>query len=205
MGVLLQAFFKTRPNHAVPAPVDGTGVKDWWWDRLAREAGDFARAGFTALWLPPVLKANGGQGRDVDGYGPFDDYDIGSKDQMGGNNTRFGSREQLCRLVAIALLRTGHLPRSGSASAIRRSGQFSVPLRQRRRHARRRPFPQEPQRLFSECAARPRSRRSGCRRHRLRPRTGANKWRHSQRGDWRTSHRRCPMAGQIPGRSGRPH
>lgn len=102
MGVLLQAFFKTRPNHAVPAPVDGTGVKDWWWDRLAREAGDLARAGFTALWLPPVLKSDGGQGRDVDGYGAFDDYDIGSKNQMGGISTRFGSREQLSRLVAIA-------------------------------------------------------------------------------------------------------
>ena len=102
MGVLLQAFYKSRPNHAVPAPVDGPQVTHWWWDRLALETGDLARAGFTAFWLPPVLKANGGHGRDVDGYGPFDDYDIGSKDQMGDKPTRFGTREQLTRLVSIA-------------------------------------------------------------------------------------------------------
>lgn len=102
MGVLLQAFYKTRPNNAVPAPVDGSGTAVWWWDHLARQCADLAGAGFTALWLPPPHKANGGQGPGVDGYGMFDDYDLGSKNQMGAINTRFGSREQLCRLAAVA-------------------------------------------------------------------------------------------------------
>jgi hypothetical protein len=100
MGVLLQGFYKLRPNRAVPAPVDGDPKTPWWWDHLAAQANDFRRAGFTAIWLPPVLKTSAGAHPDSDGYGPFDDYDIGSKHQMGSVPTRFGSREQLQRCVA---------------------------------------------------------------------------------------------------------
>jgi alpha-amylase len=101
MGVLLQAFFKLPPNEAVPSPVDGAAATPWWWDHLAGQASDFRRAGFTALWLPPVLKTSAGARPGADGYGPFDDYDIGSKDQMGSIPTRFGTREQLQRCIAI--------------------------------------------------------------------------------------------------------
>jgi alpha-amylase len=34
-------------------------------------------------------------------YGPFDDYDIGSKNQKGSVPNRFGTREQLQRCAAI--------------------------------------------------------------------------------------------------------
>jgi len=101
MGVLLQGFFKMPPNRAVPSPADNDGTIDWWWDHLAKQANELRQAGFTAIWLPPVLKTSDGDNPGSDGYGPFDDYDIGSKNQKGSVDTRFGSREQLQRCVAI--------------------------------------------------------------------------------------------------------
>src|SRR5262245_12338316 len=47
------------------------------------------------MLLPPVLKTS------ADGYGAYDDYDIGGKDQFFSVPTRFGTREQLQRLCAI--------------------------------------------------------------------------------------------------------
>ena len=101
MGVLLQGFYKKGPRHAVPSPADGNPGVAWWWDHLASQAHGFRQAGFTAVWLPPVLKTASGAGVTADGYGPFDDYDIGSRHQKGSTPTRFGSREQLQRCVAI--------------------------------------------------------------------------------------------------------
>src|SRR6516165_5183057 len=100
MGVMLQGFYKLPPNRAVPSPADGEAGVPWWWDHLAAQANEFRKIGFTAVWLPPVLKTSAGAHPGSDGYGPFDDYDIGSKDQMGTVPTRFGSREQLQRCVA---------------------------------------------------------------------------------------------------------
>src|SRR5580693_3605429 len=76
-GVLLQGFYTTadlaHPG-SVPAPVpssvDGTGA-DAWWDHLAKQAENLRRAGFTAVWLPSVLK--GASGKSSSGYDPFDD------------------------------------------------------------------------------------------------------------------------------------
>ncbi len=48
-----------------------------------------------------MLKTSAGAHSGSDGNGPFDDYDIGSKDQEGTVPTRFGSREQLQRCVAM--------------------------------------------------------------------------------------------------------
>ncbi len=101
MGVLLQGFFKRHPNLAVPAPVDGNPAVPWWWDHLAAQANALGLAGFTAIWLPPMLKSSDGAKPGSDGYGPFDDYDIGSKNQMGTVATRYGNREQLQRCVAM--------------------------------------------------------------------------------------------------------
>jgi hypothetical protein len=100
MGVLLQGFYKMMPNDAVPSPVDGDDSIPWWWDHLAEQAAALRAVGFTAIWLPPVLKTSAGAKSGSDGYGPFDDYDMGSKNQMGTEPTRFGTREQLQRCVA---------------------------------------------------------------------------------------------------------
>jgi alpha-amylase len=101
MGVLLQGFFKLPPNNALPSPADGKQEVPWWWDHLAAQARALGLAGFTAVWLPPVLKTASGANPGADGYGPFDDYDIGSRSQKGSLPTRYGSREQLQRCVAI--------------------------------------------------------------------------------------------------------
>ena len=78
MGVLLQAFYK-RANRGVPCPLDGDHGAPFWWDHLAAQAQPLRRAGFTAVWLPPPLK--GASGVASVGYDPFDDYDLGSKNQ----------------------------------------------------------------------------------------------------------------------------
>ncbi len=98
MGVLLQAFFRPG-DKGVPCPGDGDLGADWWWDHLAMQAHAIRKAGFTAVWLPPVWK--GASGIQSIGYDPFDDYDMGAKDQRGTLPTRYGSREQLARCVAM--------------------------------------------------------------------------------------------------------
>lgn len=97
MGVLLQAFYQIG-NEGVPVAPHG-GLTESWWDHLARQADSFRRAGFTAIWLPPVTK--GASGKASVGYDVFDDYDLGSKDQKGAVATRYGTREQLMRCIAI--------------------------------------------------------------------------------------------------------
>ncbi len=93
--VMLQGFYWD-----VPSPAAGSAAAPWWWDHLASQAQALRSAGITAVWLPPVLKAASG-GYSV-GYDPFDDYDMGSKYQKSPTGTtRYGSREQVERCVAI--------------------------------------------------------------------------------------------------------
>lgn len=100
MGVLLQGFyFGPGCVHGVPCPLDSDQSIPFWWDHLAAQANMFRRAGFTALWIPPPLK--GASGSFSNGYDAFDDYDLGGKNQKGGLPTRYGTREQLERCVAI--------------------------------------------------------------------------------------------------------
>jgi alpha-amylase len=85
------------PN--VPSPAAGNGTASWWWDHMAAQANSLRQAGFSAIWIPPVLK--GAAGGYSAGYDPFDDYDMGSKNQQGTYTTRFGTREQLERCCAM--------------------------------------------------------------------------------------------------------
>lgn len=105
MGVALVAwgrFFDHRGNRiTVPAPSTDPGAP-WLLDFLASEAGRLGAAGFSALQLPPVSKAEGGAGAGCDGYGVFDRRDIGSKDQQGSRPTRYGDADSLRRCVANA-------------------------------------------------------------------------------------------------------
>lgn len=89
-GVLMQAFYWDAPSSA----------EHRWWDGIASHARELASSGFTALWFPPALK--GASGAVSNGYDPFDDYDLGSKNQRGTIATHWGTREQLQRAVAIA-------------------------------------------------------------------------------------------------------
>jgi alpha-amylase len=89
-NVILQGFYWNVPS--------GYG-SPWWWDHLADQANAFALDGFSEIWIPPVLKCASG-GFSV-GYDPFDDYDIGSKNQKGTIPTHYGTREQLERCCAM--------------------------------------------------------------------------------------------------------
>jgi alpha-amylase len=84
-GVLFQAFHWY-------SPADGS-----FWDETALRATELARAGFTAVWLPPAYKGTGGT-FDV-GYGVYDLYDLGEFDQKGTVRTKYGTRAQYLRAV----------------------------------------------------------------------------------------------------------
>ncbi len=87
---------------SVPAPVDPeTPEVDWWYDLHAKRASHYRRAGFTHALLPPMCKTQSGNKPTGSGYGLASHYDIGSQDQFGSVETRFGNREQLERSVAI--------------------------------------------------------------------------------------------------------
>jgi alpha-amylase len=99
MGVILQASYRRQadPTVSVPAPSDGHG-DPFWYDHLASQCGAFAQAGFTHLQLPPVHMTIGGATATSDGYGVYNEYDLGSE----ARPTRFGTAERLQRLSAIA-------------------------------------------------------------------------------------------------------
>jgi alpha-amylase len=105
MGVALitwgRFFDKNGQKITVPAPSTTPGAP-WFLDWLAAEAANLRLAGFSALQLPPISKAQGGTGDGCDGYGVFDPRDIGSKNQQGDVPTRYGSAESLRRLVSVA-------------------------------------------------------------------------------------------------------
>src|SRR3954468_14458341 len=107
MGVAYHAHARFLDAHhnrvTVPAPVDpGTPNAPWWYDWIAANVRDLKHAGFTAIMFPPVCKTQSGHFPTGDGYGVYDQYDIGSKHQMNSVETRFGSRESLQRAVAVA-------------------------------------------------------------------------------------------------------
>jgi alpha-amylase len=105
MGAALIAWGRFFDGHGnritVPAPSTDAGVP-WLLDFLAQQALALRRAGFTAIQLPPTSKAEGGAGAGCDGYGLFDPRDLGAKNQQGSLPTRYGPKESLARLVAVA-------------------------------------------------------------------------------------------------------
>jgi alpha-amylase len=106
VGVLLHANYRllsaSDQKIVMPAPVDkDTPHAPWWWDHLAQQAADFRRSGFSAVLLPPVCKSQSGSAPDADGYGLYDNYDIGSKNQVFNIPTRYGDHERLRRMIGI--------------------------------------------------------------------------------------------------------
>lgn len=86
----------------VAAPVDAdTPDAPWFYDWISDHALDLASAGFTSILYPPVSKTQSGRFPTGDGYGVYDQYDLGSKNQCWSRETRFGNREQLQRSVAV--------------------------------------------------------------------------------------------------------
>ena len=67
------------------------------WKRLKTEAANLARAGITALWLPPAYKGMNGA-TDV-GYSTYDLFDLGEFDQKGSIRTKYGTKEEYLSAV----------------------------------------------------------------------------------------------------------
>src|SRR5688572_24834549 len=87
-GVMLQYFYWDYP-------ADGT-----LWNELAGRAAELARAGFTALWLPPCCK--GCRGAEDVGYGLYDLFDLGEFDQKGSVRTKYGTKDELLAAIGAA-------------------------------------------------------------------------------------------------------
>jgi alpha-amylase len=99
--IMLWANYRRSANTAVPAPFDDNSSTMWWYDKCASLARGWSRSGFTDLLFPNPIKGQSGAYRTGDGYNPYDDGDIGSKDQLGRKPTRFGDADQLRRAIAI--------------------------------------------------------------------------------------------------------
>jgi hypothetical protein len=69
------------------------------WAEVARKMPELAEAGYQSLWLPPPTKGSGGLSV---GYDLWDPFDLGSKDQRGGVNTRYGTETELLQLMEVA-------------------------------------------------------------------------------------------------------
>ncbi len=74
-----------------------------WADYLTELAPRLKAAGVDAIWIPPNYK-NDGPGSV--GYGPFDQYDLGDKNQKGDASndtlkTRSGTKDELLRMMAV--------------------------------------------------------------------------------------------------------
>ena len=54
--------------------------------------------GINAVWIPPSMKNTG---TNSVGYSPFDHYDLGDKFQKGTTYTRFGTKDEFLRMVAV--------------------------------------------------------------------------------------------------------
>jgi glycosidase len=69
------------------------------WEEITRQMPEIAEAGYTSLWLPPPTKGSSGYSA---GYDVWDPFDLGDKDQRGTIRTRYGSKEELLRMVETA-------------------------------------------------------------------------------------------------------
>ncbi|HZK09357.1 MAG TPA: alpha-amylase [Bacteroidales bacterium] len=70
------------------------------WKQLKENAESLAKAGITALWLPPAFKGAGGP-KDP-GYGVYDLFDLGEFDQKGTVRTKYGTHDEYIAAIQAA-------------------------------------------------------------------------------------------------------
>jgi len=69
------------------------------WNEIADKMPEIAEVGYGAMWLPPPQKASG----DLSvGYDLWDPFDLGGETQRTGGRTRYGTEEELLRLIETA-------------------------------------------------------------------------------------------------------
>jgi alpha-amylase len=89
--VVLQAFWWDAWNENYPFD---------WYTYLAKLAPRLRDMGVDGIWIPAPSK--GESGENSMGYDIFDHYDLGDKFQKGRVGTRFGTKDSLLRLIAVA-------------------------------------------------------------------------------------------------------
>ncbi|UII19307.1 alpha-amylase [Fulvivirga ligni] len=87
-GVIMQAFYWD-------VPAGGN-----WYNTVKSKISSWNAAGISAIWLPPVSKAQ--SGAYSMGYDPADYFDFGNFNQHGSVETRFGSKSELQSLINTA-------------------------------------------------------------------------------------------------------
>ena len=83
----------TISNTTGSVTADANATTNFWYKNLAAQAqaGDLDK--FTMIWMPPPQKGN--SGLQSVGYDPFDYYDLGTYNDKGSVNTRYGAEEEL--------------------------------------------------------------------------------------------------------------
>jgi glycosidase len=69
------------------------------WVEMTAKMPELAEVGYNSIWLPPPNKGSGGLSV---GYDIWDRFDLGNKDQRGTVKTRYGTEEELLRLIRTA-------------------------------------------------------------------------------------------------------
>ena len=70
------------------------------WNEIERRIPELVECGYDAMWLPPPFKA--GAGAYSVGFDTFDRFDLGDRDQSGSVRTRYGTKEELLRMMRTA-------------------------------------------------------------------------------------------------------
>ena len=108
--LLLTAFlFVAMPTKAAD-PEKKVILQAFWWDYwhsnypdsyanyLTELAPRLRELDINAVWVPPFVKNTG---TNSVGYSPFDAYDLGDKYQKGSVTTRFGTKDDVLRMIAV--------------------------------------------------------------------------------------------------------
>ena len=108
--LLLTAFlFVAMPMKAAD-PEKKVILQAFWWDYwnsnfensyanyLTELAPRLRELDINAVWVPPFVKNTG---TNSVGYSPFDAYDLGDKYQKGSVTTRFGTKDDVLRMIAV--------------------------------------------------------------------------------------------------------
>ncbi len=69
------------------------------WNQITQKMPEFAEAGYTAIWVPPITKASSVYST---GYDCFNGFDLGDLNENGTIPTRYGTKEELQNMILTA-------------------------------------------------------------------------------------------------------
>jgi hypothetical protein len=70
------------------------------WKEIEARMPEIIKAGYTAIWLPPITK--GAEGVKDVGFAVFDRFDLGDKDQRGSIRTKYGTKDELIQMIQLS-------------------------------------------------------------------------------------------------------